>query len=1839
MASTPPIPAGWEIEGSGSSTPKSPPIPAGFVPTGEVVDGDTIRLDGGPNARLSGFDAWESDQLGYRPGRGPLNIGEQSTNALDGFVTPQTSVSGIGKQTFGRPVVTLDNGGNDPIVPMLWEGQGYAAPEYLSADPDRAASYMEAERLGRLNRQGGFGTNHIRPDAYRRPLTTRTAKLAAEEYLAFDDQLPDDAPKLKRLDAAQEKRIAAYVASQAGNPNFSLQQYRDWFRNELGVTDFEPVDDPKFIESVRKGEGFSPAIDYSNLDAQSMRELQELIALSGLRPEDAKGYRDLLASGDQAQVLEYARSKGMTLDPRDVSEYFDARAKGGNAPIPLPIIDPGDGRTGAAARGFGDPLGFLDEMGALPDTLGLTGYRENVWNSDRSFGDIYENNLRQNRAIIDNDETKHPYYRLAGQFLSGSVIPIGAGARTIGGFAKAGATEGAIYGFGSADGNLGDRLLNVPVNSALGAVGGATVGTAIKGIGDLSKRFSQFIKRPSGAPVDEVADARRVVAFEDALSREVAPDATEITQDQVARAFQAADEAAGAPVTSANDVPEIPPGFQMESGSPAPIGRTRDRLDIAPSPEAPSPIPARGSPVSSAYPGPAPGKAPSLDDVMPEIQEWAKAQGKGTMFHGSPRSGITEFDPYGRADYGLFGQGTYLTDNPQVAAGYTAKGLKAAGGGEGRTIYGVQPRVENPIDMDAPANVDAWRTAAADYTDEFTDGMSNADAFRLVEESIAQEGLPKWEGAEMMSDVIRRMGHDGVTHVGGGRFGRGEGPSHRVVIALDPEQTQITDSLSVADMLRPQMRDRNWIDVAQQPLPRSRADMAAEGMPTLASERIPDVIDVNAARTRPMGDGPSPDLMRAATARVEPADVLPRASDEVSADEAARLAEGPYQPVPAPRERDYLDARQFPSRANPDNTITRRGPLDLVSYARAQGGMIDEGGELTAAGISNAARKGEDFAGGENRLGRLVDNESGATIEDMAQRAWSEGYFPELDAPPTIQEFVAALDDTYRGVGRRFRPQDQGEILAYEGARDQRLAVERARQDGAPLVDDLGRPATLDDMVANTPPPVDPDEWSPATLAKVGNVRVDKLDTPQEISRALKVGHDITGGFASARRGVITQAETEALASDLGMTADQLLARRKGQALNAEEALAARRILAASGNELVNMARRIERAGDDPGSEMLASFRKALVRHTAIQEQVSGATAEAGRTLAQFRMTANSREIPGRVLEGLVNGGGGSQRLKEAAEAIIDLERDPANLNRFVEKAAKPRWKDKVVELWYNFLLSGPQTHAVNVLSNTMTSLAQIPEHGAAWGIGAARNAFNRRAADRVLLSEVGARATGLLQGTKEGLREFARAFRTGEPSDFVSKVESQSQKAISGIKGEVLRLPTRLLTAEDELFKAIARRQALAGLSVRQASREGLKGADAKARAAQLLANPSDGMLHEAMDYARYVTFQKPLGPVGSKISAVTNDMPILKAVLPFIRTPTNLVKFAVERSPAAPMLREWRKDFAAGGARRDLAIARATVGTGIAAVVAELAARGVITGSAPSDDNKRRLMLADGWQPYSLKIGDKYYSYRRLDPFAMTFGTAADIATLGEGMSEKSREEGVGLVVASIISNLTNKTWLSGMTDALEALRDPERYSGNFIERLAGSATVPTGVAQVARTIDPTMRETPDVASAIQSRVPGLTDELLPKRDIWGEPITQEDAPGPNIISPLWVSTGKNDPITREILRVGGTVSPPQKGDLTPEQYNELQAVRGSLAKRWLGDLFGSEGYQVLPTDDQVEEIRKTVSAATKAAKANVLAGEPLPPSKPTKRKRRPSVDAPAGIPDLPPGFELER
>jgi hypothetical protein len=945
-----------------------------------------------------------------------------------------------------------------------------------------------------------------------------------------------------------------------------------------------------------------------------------------------------------------------------------------------------------------------------------------------------------------------------------------------------------------------------------------------------------------------------------------------------------------------------------------------------------------------------------------------------------------------------------------------------------------------------------------------------------------------------------------------------------------------------------------------------------------------------------MGARITPEEMAATARTVLPEDVTPLPSNAIeSLDEVMRANPGPRLDVVAPNERDALP----PYRLGP-NMPVRRDPIDLVGWLRTRGGIRDHRGELTAIGIDNAARPIE-FAKSEGFLGKLIDQRQGMGLDDAAQAAWEAGFFPDHVERPTVAEFLDALRETHRGgPGRIFHPDDFATLDAYRTAQAQRGRVETAAQEGSPLTENVGQRIGLDDLDANQPP-VTAYEDLPAVGGRAGNIRLDGLESSEDIRRALISTEQRVGGFDAARRGKISHGETEALARELGMTADDLLKRREGQALNAEQALAARAILAKSGDELVKLASKVKGGSD----EDIAAFQRVWVRHVAIQEQVSGATAEAGRALSQFRMVASSKLPRGRVLRELIDNAGGPEKLAEVADKILDLQRvtdDPAKVNAFALKAMKPKFSDKLVELWYNSLLSGPQTHAVNVLSNSMTAILQLPEQAAAAGLGALR-----RSEDKVRLSEISARAAGLLQGTREGLKAFARTMRTGQTFDPVTKVEAVQQEAISGLKGKILRTPTRTLSAEDELFKAIARRMELSGLAVRKARGEGLKGEALTKRVEDLTLNPTDEMLERALDYSRYVTFQRPLGPVGQHVTAITQDLPILKLVLPFVRTPTNIFKFAIERSPAAPILREWRKDFAAGGASRDLALARMAMGTGLGMLVTELAKQGAITGGGPADDNARELLRADGWQPYSLRIGDRYYSYQRLDPLASTLGVAADLVETSDYMTEAEREKSAALVTAAILKNLSNKTWLSGMSDAIQAIEDPDRYSSAFLSRLAGSIAVPAVVAQVARTTDPVLREARGPIDRIKSRVPGMSKTLLPRRDIWGEEIRSEGGLGPDIMSPVWTSTRRNDPLNNELLSIGAGIGKPSKrvGKVTmlPEEYDAYQALAGRNTRRGLLGIINDPAWMTLTPDQKGDEVDRIKKAARKEARRGMF------------------------------------
>ena len=497
--------------------------------------------------------------------------------------------------------------------------------------------------------------------------------------------------------------------------------------------------------------------------------------------------------------------------------------------------------------------------------------------------------------------------------------------------------------------------------------------------------------------------------------------------------------------------------------------------------------------------------------------------------------------------------------------------------------------------------------------------------------------------------------------------------------------------------------------------------------------------------------------------------------------------------------------------------------------------------------------------------------------------------------------------------------------------------------------------------------------------------------------------------------------------------------------------------------------------------------------------------------------------------------------------------------------------KGMAYEYWINSLLSSPTTHAVNALSNAIVAGWSVGERKVASMIG--RGIGSNSIAE----GEVVGQLFGIVQGAKDGWRLAWHAIKTGESSDALTKVEQQQYKRITAenldltgvpgrfadFVGEAVRVPGRLLTAGDELFKTIGYRMELNAQAYRTAAGEGLQGNELAVRIQNIINNPPENIHLAAVDASRYQTFTKELGERGQSVQNLLHRNPEARIIVPFLRTPTNIMKWVGERTPLAPVSQAVRTEIMAGGARRDMALAKIATGSMAMAVAADYAISGNITGHGPRDYQSRSILMATGWQPYSIKVGDEYLSYQRLDPVGAFIGLAADATEVMGQVGEADAMDLTMGAVTAVSQNMMNKTYLSGVAEFFDMMSsiqaDPDAKNlpaRRWIERL-GASVIPSGVAQVERTLNPTLSATQGLIEKIQSRVPGWSDSLPPRRNIFGEPIVLSGGLGPDIMSPIYSSTDKQDPVADEMVRQGTLVRMPLKNisgvELTTEQYDD--------------------------------------------------------------------------------------
>lgn len=769
---------------------------------------------------------------------------------------------------------------------------------------------------------------------------------------------------------------------------------------------------------------------------------------------------------------------------------------------------------------------------------------------------------------------------------------------------------------------------------------------------------------------------------------------------------------------------------------------------------------------------------------------------------------------------------------------------------------------------------------------------------------------------------------------------------------------------------------------------------------------------------------------------------------------------------------------------------------------------------------------------------------------------------------------------------------------------------------------------------------------------EINFARIDGADDVKALMDRMVNEPTLVGSVNKARRGKVTQAQTLESATDINGF-EELLKRRTGDAFNAEQVTAARTVYYKTTDKLMELAKRA--AGPEATDADHFAFRRMIAVHHAVQKEFMGMRAEAGRALAAWKIPVG--DTPGqnlRELEQVLTEFGGTKASQELARRLSSVGNaiSTDQLNQITQKGAFARTADAMSEVWTLGLLTSPTTHIVNVSSNILTALQLGVERGIAAG-----------AKDSpVTLLEAQSYFQGLMQSQRQAIKNSAVAFRTGEVGIGLGKIELPRIRATApeelqaqGIfkpigfaanwYGQFLtRYAGGALAAGDEYAKTILYNAQINALSTRQGIARGLEGKELAEFVAESVSNPSASLRADATQFANYGTFTKELGQTGQAFQRLISRNPALRYIVPFVRTPINIFKFTFDRTPLAAVSKGFREDIQAGGARAAQAMAKIGVGSTVMFTGMDLSMEGKITGAGPSDPKARSALRRTGWQPYSIKIGDTYYSYSRFEPVATPLGMAADMAELisnYEAYDMDAQQEMDKLVTASIAAignQVVGKTFLSGLADTVEVLSDPNRYAQQFINRYAGSI-VPSGVGAIERAIDPQMEHVFNEMDAIKSRIPGLSNEVPNRQNVWAEDI-QTFYPGQltgnetadrvlSTLNPVYYSKVKDAPLDRWMLKNGFSINMPQKVqqfdgvrvDLRkqPEAYARLNKLRNEIRLIEYGDQTMKEFYTSLMEqntpysisffsaftefEDQQRMFQAISSDYTKAAKKELL------------------------------------
>lgn len=571
------------------------------------------------------------------------------------------------------------------------------------------------------------------------------------------------------------------------------------------------------------------------------------------------------------------------------------------------------------------------------------------------------------------------------------------------------------------------------------------------------------------------------------------------------------------------------------------------------------------------------------------------------------------------------------------------------------------------------------------------------------------------------------------------------------------------------------------------------------------------------------------------------------------------------------------------------------------------------------------------------------------------------------------------------------------------------------------------------------------------------------------------------------------------------------------------------------------------------------------------------------------------------------------------------------------------KWKDKWNAWRYMAMLFNPRTHVRNFLGNvgfqplrwTKDRVAATIEAGVSKVSGGRLERTKSFKANPALYKAAVAdweNVRGALSGNKYDdirteINSRRRIFRTA-PLEAGRKINSWA------------------LEAEDAIFKRITYADTLAGyLQANGVTAEQMRNNTVDA---QLLSRARDYAGREALK----ATYQDR-NMVSDKVVQIARALgPAGEAVLPFKRTPANILVRGMEYSPAGLAkaltydLIQVKRGKMTGAEAIDH-IASGLTGSGLMALGAYLFARGIVTSGGGDDEGQDALNDLTGVQNYALYLdwlpdfiktplgiqdGDNV-TLDWLAPEALPFFMGVELMdSMGHG---GNTAESISTALKSISDPMLELSMLQSLNDVIDSVS----FSENKLGALASSALIsyftqpiPTLGGQFERSAedvrmttytDKNLRLPTDLQYAIgraSARLPGPDYQQMPYIDAWG----REDSSGPlwlrmanNFLNPAYTSNKQVTPVDEEIQRIydqtGDASVVPQRPeryitvdgeriDLSKEKYEQYATKRGQMQFEMLGNIIDNPTYRSMSDTDKAFVIDSVYEYADKTTKSEI-------------------------------------